>query len=48
MDCSLRGVIDFLLYAWADLRLSKASLSFRMSDHYPRCLEFLALAKPGT
>ena len=41
MDYSSASGFDFLPYMYADLNLSKASLSFRLSDHYPLWAEFL-------
>ena len=41
MDYSSAGGFDFLPYMYTDLNLSKASLSFRLSDHYPLWAEFL-------
>jgi endonuclease/exonuclease/phosphatase family metal-dependent hydrolase len=41
MDYSAAGGFDFLPYMYTDLNLSKVSLSFRLSDHYPLWAEFL-------
>jgi endonuclease/exonuclease/phosphatase family metal-dependent hydrolase len=41
MDYSAAGGFDFLPYMYTDLNLSKVSLSFRLSDHYPLWTEFL-------
>jgi endonuclease/exonuclease/phosphatase family metal-dependent hydrolase len=41
MDYSSAGGFDFLPYMYTDLNMSKASLSFRLSDHYPLWAEFL-------
>lgn len=41
MKYSTAGTFDFLPYLYTDLDLSKASLSFRLSDHFPLWAEFL-------
>jgi len=41
MEYSNAGGFDFLPYMYTDLNLSKSSLSFRLSDHYPLWVEFL-------
>jgi endonuclease/exonuclease/phosphatase family metal-dependent hydrolase len=41
MEYSAAGGFDFLPYMYTDLNMSKTSLSFRLSDHYPLWAEFL-------
>jgi endonuclease/exonuclease/phosphatase family metal-dependent hydrolase len=41
MEYSSAGGFDFLPYMYTDLNLSKTSLSYRLSDHYPLWAEFL-------
>ena len=40
MTCTNAGYFDFLPYVYTDANLSKSSISYRISDHYPLWAEF--------
>ena len=41
MTCRAAGHFDFLPHVYTDQDLSKNSISFRLSDHYPLWAEFV-------
>jgi endonuclease/exonuclease/phosphatase (EEP) superfamily protein YafD len=40
MEYLCGGGFDFVPYSYVDLNLSKESVSYRISDHYPLWVEF--------